>query len=650
MAVFLDTIPENIREVYLSDEYDTYIDSLVLTYALNDEKQGVLQDIIRQLWSKRIAPEKLSDVLRSELGLTAEEATPFAKSMFANIVVLFPEYFGDQTKNYIALGGAMDKFYEESILAGVLLRYYNDQIRPYTDRIAAIDLDIQAHDAVKFFSEGIVGTIAAPDGIYKASFNDLLIGLLASSETYYQELLQALYENKELIGAQSILLDGKRAEQSVENWIKDVMSFTGGEITTISLSKYLSESGNVRQLTNDHREVLRKLLEVFRILKNFPASFEKVPPDQWMVIPYKREGIITIESRPNLEAPIADKNIPAPIPVESFEVILPKEQRSIPTPPQISQDAFLGSAVQIMTSSGIAITDPQIYKRVQNGLVTRLKDVRDAFELKAFLVQAIEMGGAGLPEATADRLVSASTQALTREQGSDVKKAVPIRPQEKVVPLPTRPSPPPKSSPAPRSIPSIKPPRLEIKEVDGVPTLVEKEMAVHIKSLNPAITPPMSQSVPVSSPKTPFKKPTLSRDEVVSIPVSGMAVPSSPHTMHIERGQKSEPPKPMDPIEELRAFTLVDFRRLNPDPYAASKRIYQIVQLLEKESFAKKQAAVKAWHESEVGKLYEQIGQEVFMRNVPIEQIIASREERKLPFLNAKEMDALMELSEMIRF
>ena len=53
------------------------------------------------------------------------------------------------------------------------------------------------------------------------------------------------------------------------------------------------------------------------------------------------------------------------------------------------------------------------------------------------------------------------------------------------------------------------------------------------------------------------------------------------------------------PVEELRAITLVDFRRLSRDPSEAAMKIKDKIDLLTGESFEKRSAGIAAWTASE---------------------------------------------------
>ncbi len=104
------------------------------------------------------------------------------------------------------------------------------------------------------------------------------------------------------------------------------------------------------------------------------------------------------------------------------------------------------------------------------------------------------------------------------------------------------------------------------------------------------------------------------------------------------------------PIEELKNFRLVDFRRLAGDPLRAVDKIKSKIDLLESESFTKKLAGIEAWRSSEVYRLYVLLGQQSLSTSQAITQIIAQRTAQNQPTLTMAEFNALAKLHSMLEY
>jgi hypothetical protein len=110
-------------------------------------------------------------------------------------------------------------------------------------------------------------------------------------------------------------------------------------------------------------------------------------------------------------------------------------------------------------------------------------------------------------------------------------------------------------------------------------------------------------------------------------------------------------PKLTGPVDELGEMDLVDFRRLNPDPQVAAKKIKEKVESLEeKGGYVRRLAGIRAWRQSPLNHLYLQIGQESINQKKSVKEIIGRRRENGEKYLTLEEFNAIMELNRELRF
>ena len=105
----------------------------------------------------------------------------------------------------------------------------------------------------------------------------------------------------------------------------------------------------------------------------------------------------------------------------------------------------------------------------------------------------------------------------------------------------------------------------------------------------------------------------------------------------------------LSPIDELRTFSLVDWRRLGKTADAVT-RIKDKINLLEEESLLKKAEGIKAWKESTINKLYLKIGEQAINSGSSIRDVILSRQSNKEQTLTEEEFNAVVELNQSLRF
>jgi hypothetical protein len=177
--------------------------------------------------------------------------------------------------------------------------------------------------------------------------------------------------------------------------------------------------------------------------------------------------------------------------------------------------------------------------------------------------------------------------------------------------------------------------------LDVIPTDLRKE--------EKNIQPEADQSLPESVPAVEIAK----QEPVIQI---HRPVPES-STQFIdlsssEMGAKDKPrtvPKTYGPIDELMALRLEDWRRYGGTKEAVN-RIIDKINLLAEESFLKKAEGIRAWKESEVNRIYLEIGIEAIDTNKSVEEVIRSRVAEHRPTLTLEEFNAIAELNQKLRF
>ncbi|MDD3102126.1 MAG: hypothetical protein PHE59_03205 [Patescibacteria group bacterium] len=108
-------------------------------------------------------------------------------------------------------------------------------------------------------------------------------------------------------------------------------------------------------------------------------------------------------------------------------------------------------------------------------------------------------------------------------------------------------------------------------------------------------------------------------------------------------------PRVSGPIEELQGATLQDFRRWGSAEQAVQK-IKEKIDLLGEESLVKKSEGIKAWKESEINKLYLDIGTESIDKGISVSEVIILRQKENRKTLNEEEFDKVVELNQNLRF
>lgn len=116
--------------------------------------------------------------------------------------------------------------------------------------------------------------------------------------------------------------------------------------------------------------------------------------------------------------------------------------------------------------------------------------------------------------------------------------------------------------------------------------------------------------------------------------------------------QGNELPKSMvmGPVDELKSITLADFRKMADSPEDAAEKILEKISYLEDESLIKRAEGIKAWKQSEIYKLYLQIGNLSLAQKKPVERVIFELREAGQPYLTPIEFQAIADLNNRLSY
>jgi len=750
MPSIFESLPWYIQDTLISQEYEDFLVNVQMEFGLTDEQKKALdRQVLMPLFiTKGETAKDLVVTLQSLFKLDEQAAKKCAQLVSANTLLVFPQYFGDRSEFHTSLGGNPEQDLFESFTYKFITESFFNGFLEYLQGALDFDPEQEAHDMNSFFERELVNFLyVSDDSSVIRKLNVTLILLLGSIQNISEQLVHALSQNTQWLGAEKILLDTKEVEPTAAHWIKSFLGESNGEVSTISIPKYLSTSVNTKNLSDMDRGALVKLLETFRVLHTFPRSFENLDPEQWMVIPYRQEekpithtvgqfASLPVDQSINIkdESGIRNQesgNANTELGIRSQKLGEKNTKQSLQTNDQsmILDNDILTQADVIIKETGVNALN---WERFRKLLASYLKGLRNDLDTKDRLSAPEGEGGIGLSQEDTDKVMKKAKEIksqlaslpvsqfppkadpplaekisetgekiqITNSNTSDsfgrsriqqpvvssqqsvdsIKEESGIRNQESgekktKQSLPTNPS-------VPVNLPVVQPPMplLVIEDVDGLPTLVQKTVG---KLAPPkAVVDSTKEKSEIRNPKsetkienhndqnskqslqtTNYKLPTQdqplspklqdtkpSHAARFSIPLKvNIGIPQSSSQKDTQSIAGVKRPQVLDAVEELRAMTLQDFRRLSQDPKEAIQKVYQKIILLEKESFTKKTAALESWRDNEVNKLYLQMGRESFGKGVSMQEVIEQRKSAGQDFLVEPEFDALLELNGLLR-
>lgn len=319
--------------------------------------------------------------------------------------------------------------------------------------------------------------------------------------------------------------------------------------------------------------------------------------------------------------------------------------------PSNTDELFIDVASQVVAKSGLEMVIQQlsqklgeptvrIQKRIQQLVVSRLKETRDLIEYKDVLSRGWKVGGSELPKEESERVIRETERARSALQSELV--ALQKRHQALQKPSVENAS---LSATAERALwSSVIPAYLQEPELPS-----PGPSAVTQNSLVAAV-----QEVEDANTHNLVDLHTFKKEEVLSTVTPTQQIASNDKrqmdgvqsTQPIQRVAKT---RLTGPVDELSGMTLADFRSY-PSSGEAAQRIVEKVELLAADSLLQKKQGVDAWKKSEPYRVYVAMGIECMQNRVTIKELIEQRKSKNLPYLSEEEFSAVADLNRKISF
>lgn len=134
------------------------------------------------------------------------------------------------------------------------------------------------------FASNLLTIFKMPAGHIKG-LNIIIFSLFNKDLLLEEKVINALYNNQELISQKTINLEGREVKASIANYLKDFIKNYGSEMPdNLVLANYLNSSVNVKKLSPQEKSILNRVLKTYKNLVFFPESMERIPMENWELI------------------------------------------------------------------------------------------------------------------------------------------------------------------------------------------------------------------------------------------------------------------------------------------------------------------------------------------------------------------------------
>jgi len=479
-----------------------------------------------------------------------------------------------------------------------------------------------------------------------------------------------LYKNKFIIRNLSDLMNTKTLTQfkDLPESIQDILL---SDESTDANDRIIKEFNLSVEQIKIFFDVLRKI--IFKQI-SLDQLLEALEP---LGLGEEQTKKITVEILRNRILPLSDylkvntllyiKKWGGEIPVDELSELVKIESQG-----KINVDSVID---QIIKEAGLELKDDIIRNRFKNIILSFIRNVRSSIETVIVLKRSSKIGGIGLEQEMIDKIMEilrkedqrVQTVSLPTKKIIDTEKAQALMksPVKGLLKIETK-----MLKVFPKKKPSFlklkkknkKPLTEKTKEVDiereeiiqNKKPLTEKTKEVDIEKEE--IIKDVEEAIKEFQPKrvvSPIKEIVLEKKILETKPVSSSDSPVL--NRNLAKSNKvmvesvSGHPRIYGPSDELRSISLIDWRRWGTSQEAIFK-IKEKINLLGEDSLVKKAEGIKAWKESEVNKLYLELGEESINKGKSVEETIRERQKEGRKTLSEEEFNAVVELNQNLRF
>lgn len=282
---------------------------LAKQYQLSGEQSPLITDLVFDLAQNKIPfsaiPQEASRLFAFDDATALSFARDLLGTHFLFLADYFPnmltslESFSGKPENYIEVIGRISKGLAEEKI------YFAKEMAPDEEYVfqpkPTVDDDeedlltggepFNQEEYANIFNTGVLGFLfkmSDPEMIRE--FNQETIVFIDEHPLAQNDFFKNLMDNQELLSENQLIIENKKVDPTVANWLKDFIKEKGSDLfNELTLAEYLASSPNSKNLSPEKKDLLRRLLNLYRNLNFFPESQENLPAEKWQLVPFEEK-------------------------------------------------------------------------------------------------------------------------------------------------------------------------------------------------------------------------------------------------------------------------------------------------------------------------------------------------------------------------
>jgi len=109
--------------------------------------------------------------------------------------------------------------------------------------------------------------------------------LFMEGASFQEEVVKALQANQQLVSTQPIMVNGQEVQPTIGNWLADFKANNLIDASNAVKIQYFNNSKNFRSLSESDKNLITRLLEIYRRIENYQQFLAKIDTENWHIIP-----------------------------------------------------------------------------------------------------------------------------------------------------------------------------------------------------------------------------------------------------------------------------------------------------------------------------------------------------------------------------
>lgn len=277
---------------------------LARKYQLTDGQSPLVTDLVFDLAQNKIPFFSIPQEATRLFAFDDITAISFARDLLGTHFLFLADYFPDMLTSLESFGGKPENYIEViSRISKALAEekvYFAKEMAPEEEYVfqpksvveeeeLLDDEPLNQEEYAEIFNKGVISFLfemSDPEMIRE--FNQETIVFISENPLAQNDFFKNLMSNQELIGRNPIWIENKKVDPTIANWLKDFIKEKGSDFfDELILAEYLAVSPNPKNLSSDEKNLLRRLLNLYRNLAFFPESQENLPAEKWQLVPFE---------------------------------------------------------------------------------------------------------------------------------------------------------------------------------------------------------------------------------------------------------------------------------------------------------------------------------------------------------------------------